>query len=144
MIIAHADASVDLPIVSVGYVLYESTHGGQTFLDAGTRIVNANTCEKGVYWTSHKAEYWGAIIATRAALDHENQALLLQLDEETIVQRLNNGSWEWEQYFPHTFRSFANRFRSWHVSCIERDDNEAAHEQARVGLKIGRDLHNEL
>jgi len=143
VIIAHADASVDHPIVSVGYVLYKSTHGEQRFLDAGTRIINADQCEKDVEWTSHKAEYWAGIIATRASLDYENHALLLHLDENGIVERMNNDEWDWEDYFPHTFRSFANRFRAWRVSPVKRSDNEAAHEQARIGLKIGRDIHGE-
>ena len=141
MIVGYADASVKEPIVSVGYVLVDSAYSDQSLLETGTRIINTETCDRVVEWTSHKAEYWAAIIATRAALDYNETTLLLHLDSQQVVEWIREEGWKWEQYFPHTFRSFANRFDDWHISVVHRENNEVAHKQARVGLKVGQEIN---
>jgi len=140
MIVAYADASMDNPICSVGYVLFRSEMGDEEFLDAGTRLLNINECQRDIDWTVQKAEYWGAIIATRAALDYDEDTLLLHLDDRTLIPKIRDKEWDGESYFHDTFRSFANRFNNWHLSLVHRDNNTAAHKQARIGLQVGRDL----
>jgi len=143
MIIAYADASVDLPIISVGYVIYRSQHGTKEFLDAGTRLINANEHQRNIRWTIQRAEYWSAIIATRAAIDYGDGSLVMHMDNDQVVEDIQTGSWENEAYFEHCFRSFANRFDNWHITLIDRKNNPS-HDQARVGLKIGRNLRESV
>jgi len=89
-----------------------------------------------------KAEYYAAIIATRAALDYDNSTLLLNCDSKETVRKIKQDEWNKEAYFPHTLFSFLNRYNDWHLSNVDRSNNEAAHQQARNGLRIGRDLQN--
>ena len=142
MIVAYCDCSVDLPLVSVGYVLFRSSNGDEEFLDSGVRLLNADQCPRQINWTTMKAEYYAAIIATRAALDYDNSTLLLNCDSKETVRKIKQDEWNKEAYFPHTLFSFLNRYNDWHLSNVDRSNNEAAHQQARNGLRIGRDLQN--
>ena len=141
MIVGYCDASIDLPIVSVGYVLYRSGKGDQDFLTAGTRLLNADQHDREIEWSIQRAEYYAAIIATRAALDYGSETFLLHMDCDDVVTDIRKDTWRNEAYFEHSFRSFIHRFDNWHITLVNRDNNEQAHEQARVGLKVGRDLH---
>ena len=141
MIVGYCDASIDLPIVSVGYVLYRSGKGDQDFLTAGTRLLNADEHDRDIEWSIQRAEYYAAIIATRAALDYGSETFLLHMDCDDVVTDIRKDTWRNEAYFEHSFRSFIHRFDNWHITLVNRDNNQAAHEQARVGLKVGRDLH---
>ena len=141
MIVGYCDASIDLPIVSVGYVLYRSGKGDQDFLTAGTRLLNADEHDREIEWSIQRAEYYAAIIATRAALDYGSETFLLHMDCDDVVTDIRKDTWRNEAYFEHSFRSFIHRFDNWHITLVNRDNNQAAHEQARVGLKVGRDLH---
>ncbi len=143
MIVAYSDASIDESndILSVGYVLYESQHTHETFLDTGCRVINLKQYDKReIEWTTPKAECYGGIIATRAALDYGSSAFILNMDADEVVRQLKDRTWHGESYFPHALFSFINRFSEYHITAVHRDSNEAAHEQARTGLKIGRDL----
>ena len=143
MIVAYSDASIDTQndVLSVGYVLFRSHRGNEEFLDTGCRVINTSQySERDIDWTTPKAECYGAIIATRVALEYGSSALMLNLDSNEVVRQLKKRTWHGEQYFPHAFFSFINRFNDYHISAVHRDSNEAAHEQARTGLKIGRDL----
>jgi len=141
VILAYADCSLDHPIVSVGYVLCRAENGDESLIETGTRVLNANQDDRAVNWTSGRAEYYGAIIATRAALDYTDEQLILHLDNEGIVKAIKQGSWYHEDYFPHALFSFVCRFEDYHVRLVHRMRNEKAHEQARVGLRVGRELH---
>jgi len=143
VIVAYSDASVDQQngIVSVGYVLFRSHRGSEEFLDTGCRVINTDQyTERQIEWKTMKAEFYGAIIATRVALEYGSSALMLNLDDNHLVNKIKKQQWHGESYFPHALFSFINRFDDYHISVVHRDNNEAAHEQARTGLKIGRDL----
>jgi ribonuclease HI len=143
VIVAYSDASIDTKtdILSVGYVLYESECTHETFIDTGCRVINLSQYdERDIEWTTQKAECYGGIIATRAALDYGSSAFILNMDANEVVRQLKQRTWHGESYFPHALFSFINRFDDYHISAVHRDSNEAAHEQARTGLKIGRDL----
>jgi len=140
MILAYADASVDTPIVSVGYILYRVENAEEELLETGTRVLNANSHDRDIDWDSNKAEYFGAIVATRASLDYTSEPFILHLDHNAIVQKIKQRTWHQEPYFPHCLFSFLHRFDDYHVHAVHRESNERAHEQARLGLKIGRDI----
>jgi len=133
----------------------------QDFLTAGTRLLNADEHDREgeerrsgssrrndsaqqnreIEWSIQRAEYYAAIIATRAALDYGSETFLLHMDCDDVVTDIRKDTWRNEAYFEHCFRSFIHRFDNWHITLVNRDNNQAAHEQARVGLKVGRDLH---
>lgn len=140
MILAYADCSVDYPIVSVGYVLLRSRHGSEDLLETGTRVFDAEQDDRPIQWTSGRAEYMGAIVATRAALDYTDEPIVVHLDNAGVVEAIKNESWHHEPYFPHCLRSFLHRFRDYHVRMVHRDQNQKAHRQANVGLQIGREM----
>jgi len=140
MILGFADASVDDPIISVGYILYRADGGNEELIETGTRVLNAESHDREIEWDSNRAEYFGAIIATRAALDYTDEPFVLHLDHEEVAKRIKQRTWHMEPYFPHCLFSFLGRFEDYHVRCIHRDNNQRAHEQARLGLKIGRDI----
>jgi len=140
MILGFADTSVDYPIVSVGYILYRSDNGEEELIETGTRVLNADSHHRDVTWDSNRGEYFGAIVCTRAALDYSDEPFILHLDHQTVVSHIKQRTWTLEPYFPHCLFSFLGRFEDYHVRCIHRDNNQRAHEQARVGLKIARDI----
>lgn len=140
MIHAYADTSVDTPIVSVGYVLYRSSNGEEELLDTGTRVINADADDRRIDWDSMCGEYYAAIVATRASLAYTNEPFILNLDCTDVVRKIKERTWGKEAYFPHALYSFLGRFDEYHVRRVHRENNEVAHEQARVGLKIGREI----
>jgi hypothetical protein len=140
MILAYADASVDTPIVSVGYILYRVDSGTEELLETGTRVLNADSHDRDIEWCSTRAEYFGAIVATRACLDYTSEPFVLHLDAEHVVRDIKQRTWNGEPYFPHCLFSFLERFDDYHVRVVHRENNKRAHEQARVGLKVGRDI----
>lgn len=132
---------MDDPILSVGYVLYRSRAGEREFLDSGCRVLNTDANERRISWDSSRGEYYSAIVAVRAALDYTNEPLLLHLDNEGVVQAIQQKHLDgFEPYFRHALYSFLPRFEDYVVQLVHRDNNQAAHEQARVGLRVGRDI----
>lgn len=140
MIHAFADASLDHPIVSVGYVLYRSRGTDEELLDTGTRVLNTESDDRPIRWTSGRGEYWAAIIAARAALDYTSEPIILHLDNAGVVKAIKQRTWNHERYFPHALYSFLARFEDYYVRIVHRDQNEKAHRQANVGLQIGREI----
>ncbi len=140
MIHAFADVSMDKPVMSVGYVLYRSRQNEETLLDTGTRVVNTEEDNRDIKWNSHRGEYFGAIVAARAALDYTNEPIIIHLDNSHVVKAIKQRTWGFERYFPHALYSFLGRFEDYHVRIVHREQNEKAHEQARVGLRIGREI----
>jgi hypothetical protein len=137
---AFSDCSLDLPVVSVGYILYRSTNGDEELLETGTRVLNADADDRQIEWSSGRAEYFSAIVAARAALDYTDEPIIFHLDNAGVVKAIKRDTWHHEGYFPHCFRSFAHRFEDWYVRVVHRDQNEKAHRQARVGLRVGREI----
>jgi ribonuclease HI len=142
VILAYADASVDHPLYSTGYVLYETDGPTEQLLDTGVRTWHAGRDDRSVSWTTHKAEYMAGIYATRAALDHSHEPLILSLDNADVVEHIKNRTDKWEEYFPHALYSFLPRFQDYTVRMVHRDNNEAAHRQANMGLQAIRDLES--
>lgn len=142
MILAYADASVDTPLVSVGYILYRVDNGTEELLETGTRVLHVNSHDRGIEWCSTRGEYFGAIVATRACLDYTAEPFVLHLDNKAVVRKIKQRTWNGEPYFPHCLFSFLGRFDDYHVRLVHRDNNQRAHEQARLGLKIGRDIQD--
>lgn len=140
MIHAYSDCSIDYPIVSVGYVLYRSEENEETLLDTGTRVFNAEESRRHINWSSGRAEYYSAIVATRAALDRTNEPIILHLDNGGVVKSIKQRTWNHEPYFPHALYSFLGRFEDYYVRIVHRDQNKKAHRQANVGLQIGREI----
>jgi len=144
MIHAFADASFDSPILSVGYVCYQSDGTDRELLDMGTRIVNTEATDRRIDWCSTRGEYYGAIVATRAALDYTHEPLLLHLDNQAVVESINNERRDgFEPYFHHALNSFLKRFNDYYVQEVSRENDEVAHEQARIGLKVGRKVREQ-
>lgn len=131
---------MDDPILSIGYVLYRSDGVEETLLDTGTRVLNTDEHDRRIEWCSQRGEYYAGIVAARAALDYSNEPFVLHLDAETVVEDIKNNHDRFEPYFRHALFSFLPRFREYYVRNVHRSNNESAHEQARVGLKIGRDI----
>jgi len=140
MIQAYADCSVDDPIYAVGYVIYRTQENEEQLLDTGTRVFNCERDTRDINWSVEKAEYYGAIIATRAALDYTHEPLQLHLDNADVVKNIKEEYDGWEDYFHHCLYSFLPRFEDYWVRLVHRKNNEAAHRQANTGLQIGREI----
>jgi ribonuclease HI len=126
--------------MSVGYILYRSRSGEETLLDTGTRVLNTDEDDRRIHWTSGRGEYFGAIVAARAALDYTSEPIIVHLDNTGVVKAIKQRTWNHESYFPHALFSFLERFKDYHVRVVHREQNEKAHEQARVGLRVGREI----
>jgi|AKVG01.1.fsa_nt_gi hypothetical protein len=142
MIHAHGDVSMDddKDLLSVGYVIYRSRYGEGEFLDTGTRIINIAADSRPFDWGSARGEFYAAIVATRAALDYTNEPIILRLDNKSVVEAIKEGHDGFETYFHHALRSFLHRFEDWYVQLVHRRNNQAAHEQANVGLQMAREI----
>lgn len=140
MIFAYGDVSMDDPILSVGYVVNRVERGQETLLDTGTRVLDMDEHPRDIDWNSTKGEAYAGIIAARGALDYTDDPLVLHLDNEYTVRTLVEDAWPYEAYFPHALYSFLERFENYQIRLIHRINNEAAHEQARIGLKVARDI----
>jgi len=138
MLHAAADASFDAPILSCGYVLTQSDGGEETFIDAGMRILNTEEVRPEIEWCPSRGEYRAVITAVRAALSYSDQPLLVYTDNVPVRDAILGDNDPFEEYFHHCLCSFLGRFPHWHVLDVDRERNVAAHEQARVGLKLGR------
>jgi len=142
MIHAYADTSVDDPIASVGFVLLRSERGDEELLETGTRVLNMESAEVPVR-SSHTGEYYAAIVAARAALSYTAEPIIVHLDCQDVAAAMKHRTWDHEPYFPHALFSFLERFEDYYIHQVHRENNKHAHEQARVGLKIGRDMYEE-
>jgi len=143
----YSDASFDSPILGCGYVITRTRQGTESFVETGSKVINTDAVRDEIDWCSNRGEYRALITAIRAALSYTSESVLLYSDCDAVVEvirRNDTDSWDIEPYFPHAFYSFANRFRDWHLTNIARERNEIAHEQARIGLKLGRDIHQEV
>jgi len=146
MIHAYSDVSMDNErnILSVGYVLFESSGAVREKIDSGTKVIHTENGDRDIEWTTHKGEYFSAIIAARAVQeqvkDESSVVVVFHLDNRGTVENIRSGDWQWETYFPHAFHSFVERFVDYDVEMVHRDNNYRAHEQAHLGLRIGRDL----
>jgi len=140
------DASYDSPIASCGFVLTRSGGGSEELVETGQRVLNTDACERGIDWCSSRAEYRALITGVRTALPYTDEPIICYQDNEAVTRAVRGEYDSFEPYFGHAFRSFIERFTDWHITDIDRERNEAAHKQARIGLKIARDLleNNEL
>lgn len=140
------DASYDAPIASCGFVITRSGGGSEQLVETGQQVLNTDACERGIDWCATRSEYRALITGVRMALPYTDEPIICYSDNQPVIQAIRGKYDSFEPYFEHAFYSFINRFPDWHITDIDRERNEAAHEQARVGLKIGRDLleNNEL
>lgn len=135
------DASFDEPICSCGWVLTRSAGGSEELVETGSRVLNTDGDRRDIDWCASRAEYRALITGVRAALDYTDEAVLCYTDNEPVKEAIRNEHEDpYESYFRHAFMSFVERFSDWHISSINRDRNEVAHDQARTGLKVGREL----
>jgi hypothetical protein len=141
MILAYADVSVDDPILAVGYVLYRSRRGDRELLGTGTRILNMRTFDHPIEGP-HQGEYYANIVAVRQALDWTTEPIQLHCDNVDVVEAMRAGDNRWGQYYSHALYSFLERFSDYDIRLVHRKNNEVAHEQARIGLKIARDIQS--
>lgn len=139
MLHIHTDASYDSPILSCGYVITRNEGADETLVDAGYRVLNTDEVRSDIDWCATRGEYRAMITGVRAALDHADEPAIVYSDNEPVVNAVK-GHDPFETYFSHALLSFLNRFEDWHVASLDRSFNERAHEQARVGLKLARDL----
>lgn len=139
MILSYADVSVDRPILAVGYVLYRARRGDRELLDTGTRVVNMEVFERPLEGT-HQGEYYANIIAVRRALDWTSDPIIVNCDSPDVVEVMRERDDCWGQYYSHALYSFLERFDDYDIQLVHRENNEVAHEQARIGLKIARDI----
>jgi len=130
-------------ILSVGYIIFRTDHGNRELVETGTRVINTSADDRNIDWCSMRGEYYGAIVAVRAALPYTDNSLTIHVDCDEVGKWIRHGNDPFESYFKHALRSFAHRFDNFSVSIIHREYNEQAHEQARLGLKIGRELKAE-
>lgn len=143
MLHIHTDASYDSPILSAGYVITRNEGPDETLVEAGYRVMNTDELRNGIDWCSSRAEYRAMITGVRAALDHTDEPVVVYTDNEPVKNAIT-GHDPFEEYFSHALLSFLNRFTDWHVTSLDRRFNERAHEQARVGLKLARDLMSQF
>jgi len=146
MIHLYSDVSMDddRNIMSVGYIIFESTGATRQKVDSGAKVIHTDVNERDIEWTTHKGEYFSAIIGVRAAQeyvdDEDSEMIVLHLDNRGTVKNIRAREWKWEDYFPHALFSFLERWDDYDVEMVHRDNNHRAHEQAHLGLRIGRDL----
>lgn len=142
MLEAYSDASFDNKngIVAAGYVVHELSDNERTLVETGNRVLNANADSRDIDWCSNRAEYWATIVTLRAALEYSNQPVIVHTDCDTVADAIRDGHSVFEQYFDHAFKSFLHRYDDYYVRAIDRDENGIAHDQARLGLKIGREI----
>lgn len=147
MIHLYSDVSMDdeKNIMSVGYVIFESGSGLREKIDSGAKVIHTDEGDRcDIEWTTHKGEYFSAIIGVRAVQEHvedeSEEMVVLHLDNRGTVKNIRSRQWKWESYFPHALFSFLERFDDYDVEMVHRDNNYRAHEQAHLGLRIGRDL----
>ena len=134
------DASYDSPICSCGYVLTRSTGGSEKLVETGSRVLNTEADNRDIDWCSGRAEYRALITGVRAALDYTDEVLLCYSDNDGVVRAIQRGGRLFESYFQHALFSFLPRFADWHITNVDRERNETAHKQARVGLNVARRL----
>jgi len=146
MIHLYSDVSMDddRSIMSVGYIIFESSGATREKVDSGAKVIHTDDGERDIDWTTHKGEYFSAIIGLRAVQeyveDESEEMVVLHLDNRGTVKNIRSGNWKWESYFPHAFFSFVERFDDYDVEMVHRDNNYRAHEVAHLGLRVGRDL----
>ena len=134
------DASYDPPICACGYVLTRSGSGSEELVETGSRVLNVYADTRGIEWCSSRAEYRALITGVRAALPFTDEPIICYQDNEAVTQSIREDRQSFEPYFRHSLMSFLGRFRDWHITDIDRERNETAHQQARVGLRVARDL----
>jgi ribonuclease HI len=144
LIQAYGDISLDEPVLSVGYVLFRIEDGEKQFLESGNRLINTETSERDIDWTTHRGEYYAAIVATRAALDYTDEPIVVNCDSEPVVDAINERNDHFGEYFQHALYSFLPRFENHYVRYVDRENNKYAHEQASLGLQIGRDIMEDV
>ena len=140
MLHCYVDASYDPPVLGCGYIITETSRGDERLVNAGCKILHTEAVLPHVDWCSMRAEYRAVISGVRAALPHATNPLMLYSDNDHIVDAIRTREWFGEPYFDHALFSFLGRFEDWHVTNIDRERNDLAHEQARIGLKLGRDI----
>lgn len=140
MIHVYTDASMGNSVLSCGYIITQTERGEESLIDAGYRIMNTDAVRTDIDWCSSRGEYRALITGARAALDYTNDVIMMYSDNDAVVEDVRGRKGRWEGYFRHALFSFLGRFRDWHITNVDRERNELAHEQARIGLKLGRDI----
>jgi hypothetical protein len=134
------DVSYEHPVVSCGYVLTKATGGSERLVEMGSRVFNTEHDDRDIEWGSARGEYRALITGVRAALDYDESAILCHVDHESLVTAVRHVCRDdYEPYFRHALMSFLGRFDEWRISAVSRERNEAAHTQARAGLKASQE-----
>jgi hypothetical protein len=141
MLEAYADCSYDndLGVLAAGYIVYELDQNERTMVETGNRVLNTNADTRPIDWCSNRGEYWATIVTARAVLGYTDQPIMLYTDADSVYEAVV-GDDPYEDYFSHALKSFLHRFNNYYIRSIDRENNEIAHDQARLGLKIGRDI----
>lgn len=139
MIVAYADASLKDNLLGIGYVIerYNPIEDEQrTLLEASHTLLNTDEIEGRV--TSMEAEYRACITAARRATDYGDECLMLNTDSVAVVNKVDNDETISENgYYRHALLSFVERFDNWELMWTSRDNNDLAHNEARMAMKIG-------
>jgi hypothetical protein len=138
MLHLYCDVSMDIPICSVGYVLQRAHRGERELVETGVRALNTEAHPRDIDWDSMRGEYFAAIVGVRAALPYTDEPIMVASDCEDVVGWIRRGDDPFEEYFQHALHSFLERFPNYDVRHVYRDNNEEAHDLARVGLQACR------
>lgn len=131
MHVVYTDASIKGDVLGVGYVIYDESGTGSELVEVAGRACNTDSLPH--EYDSMEGEYQAMISGVRALLDHDPRAVLVFNDNEHVVERAKRGERIAEDgYFHHALHSFLGRFDWWSITHCYRDNNEVAHDQARV------------
>lgn len=146
MLSVYSDVSMDHEkhLLSVGYVIFNSNRGTRELVDSGAKVIHTDVDDRADDWNTHKGEYFAGIVAVRAAQEQtpneSTERIILHVDNKDVADAMRSRQWDWEGYFPHALYSFLERFGNYDIEMVHRENNCRAHEQAHLGLRIGRDL----
>jgi len=151
MIHTYSDVSIakDEPVLSVGYVIMESSAGRREVLDKGSKVIHMNRGSRDITWTrdktgTMKGEYFASIVAVRAAQEcvesESNTSIVVHVDNKRVADAMATRDWSHDAYFPHALFSFLERFREYDIEMVHRANNYRADAEAKTGKNLGRDL----
>jgi len=140
MLEVYTDCSYADDILSVGFVVYDTTGVGSELVTTGTRVQNTKYSDRDIDWDANRGEYYALIVGVRSVLDQTHEPLCVYTDSQAVESAIANDGYTYEPYFQHALYSFIERFDDYSLEVIDRSDNQAAHQQARVGLNIGREI----
>jgi len=134
-----SDASYNPPILSCGYVIARGATPRQ-LVDTGTRVFNVESTEDTIEWCANRAEYRALIFAVREALPYTDEHITCRLDSDTVVTVIEQRRDTFDSWFEDMLFRYLDRFHEYTFEVVPREHNELAHEQARMGLKMGQQV----